>query len=60
METETIATPWSATRQRRYDELCAEIAGDRQVLGSAGTQELHQRVMERLDAESAALRERQP
>jgi hypothetical protein len=55
-EAETIATPWSLTRQRRYDEIARELCGgvDPDPYSRSGPA-LHDRIMERLDAECAAL-----
>lgn len=55
MTEETICTPWSATRQRRYDELAAQIC-DGPVTPGVGMWSLHQQVMARLNAECEELR----
>lgn len=58
MSEETIATPWSMTRQRRYDELVAEILGERVASidrTSHSALAVHFEVMRRIDEECRQL-----
>lgn len=54
---ETIAMPWSMTRQRRYDEIAKEILAGSSLADRASPEafKLHQEIVRRIDAECEAL-----